>query len=222
MTAPTFPADTLDSEGGPAWISDLGAEDPHQLVHLVRDLQPLEALEVLGAKLRHVRPCTLPPERSDEHTSLPRTALGDVECSAVLLAGRIGGWTFVLDDAGMTSEVSGVDGALVDPAVALSRTGGSALTLANNFSGPSCGLVFAEHGEEVLWTNSDDLDGIAPELEGRLKDAVEAAGIVEQDYLDPGERDPEAVIRMGCALAGITSWTSADVRGADLVMLPFG
>ncbi|MCX2733851.1 hypothetical protein OOZ19_26705 [Saccharopolyspora sp. NFXS83] len=222
MTAPEFPADTLDSEGGPAWLSELGSGDPHQLVHLVRDLQPLQALEVLGAKLQHLRPCALPQERADEHTSLPRTALGDSECSAVLLAGRIRGWTFVFDDAGMTSEVSDVGGALVTPAMALSRTGGAALSLANNFSGPSCGLDFAEHGAEVLWTNSDDLDVIAPGLEGRLKDAVDAAGIVEQDYLDPGERDPEAVIRMGCVLAGITSWTSADIRAADLVMLPFG
>lgn len=222
MTAPQFPPDTLDSAGGPAWLSELGAGDPHQLVHLVRDLQPLEALEVLGAKLEHLRPCTLPRERADEYTSLPRTALGDAECGAVLLAGRIGDWTFVFDDAGMTSEVLDVNGALVTPAVALSRTGGAALSLANIFGGPSCGLDFAEHGDEVLWTNSDELDGIAPDLEGRLKDALDAAGIVEQDYLDPGERDPDAVLRMGCVLAGITSWTSADIRAADLVMLPFG
>lgn len=222
MTAPEFPAGTLDSDGCPAWISELGAGDPHQLVHLVRDLRPLDALEVLGAKLRHVRPCTLPRERADEHTSLPGTALGESDRSAVLLAGRIGGWTFVFDDAGMTSEVSDADGSLVIPAVALSRVGGAALGLAHNFTGPSRGLVFAEHGAEVLWTNSDDLDTVAPEFEGRLKDAVEAAGIVEQDYLDPDERDPDAVIRMGCVLAGITSWTSADIRAAEPVMLPFG
>ncbi|WP_243788485.1 hypothetical protein [Saccharopolyspora gloriosae] len=222
MTAPEFPAGALDSGGCPAWISDLGAEDPHQTVHLVRDLRPLDALEVLGAKLKHVRPCTLPAERADEHTSLPRTAFGEADCSSVLLAGRIGDWTFVFDDAGMATEVWDAAGGLESAAVALSRGGGAALSLAHDSAGPSCGLEFAEHGAQVLWTNSDDLDAIAPDLEGRLKDAVDAAGIVEQDYLDPGERDPDAVIRTGCVLAGITSWTSADIRAADPVMLPFG
>ena len=222
MSAPAFPAAALDSAGCPAWISELGAADPHQVVHLVRDLQPREALEVLGGRLEHARPCTLPAERADGHSSLPRTALGEADCASALLAGRIGGWTFVFDDAGHTGSVSDERGRFESAAVALSRSGGAALGLAHNFSGPSCALDFAEHGADVLCTNSDDIDFDVPGLSGGLREAVEAAGIVEQEYLDPGERDPEAVIRTGCVLAGITGWTLADVRAADLVLLPFG
>ncbi|MCA1189749.1 MULTISPECIES: hypothetical protein [unclassified Saccharopolyspora] len=222
MPEPAFPAAALDSGGRPAWITELGAEDPHQIVHLVRDLQPREALEALGARLAHARPCTLPEERADEHSSLPRTALGETDCASALLAGRIGGWTFVFDDAGHTDSVSNEQGGLESAALALSRTGGAALSLAHNFDGPCCGLEFAEDGAEVLWTNSDDLEGSLPELPDRIREAVAAAGIVEQDHLDPGELDEEAVIRTGCVLAGITGWTSADVRAADLVLVPFG
>jgi hypothetical protein len=103
MSTPGFPPGTLDSEGEPSWLVELACEDPNHTLHVVKNLEPAEALERLGANPRLFRSCELPATRPDAQTSLPGAAL-DIEPggSAALLAGRIGEWTFVYDDAGYT------------------------------------------------------------------------------------------------------------------------
>ncbi|MFD2421458.1 hypothetical protein [Amycolatopsis pigmentata] len=44
MPTPGFEPGTLDEIGCPVWISDLANDDPNHLVHVVRDLEPAEAL----------------------------------------------------------------------------------------------------------------------------------------------------------------------------------
>ncbi|MGI8312586.1 hypothetical protein [Saccharopolyspora hattusasensis] len=76
MPTPGFPPSTLDAGGGPIWISELASDDPNHAVHVVRDLEPADALEALGAKPRLFRPCELPRSKPDKWTSLPAAALG--------------------------------------------------------------------------------------------------------------------------------------------------
>ena len=49
MPTPAFPPNTLDHEGAPIWISESAADEKHYTLHVVRGLEPAEALEMLGA-----------------------------------------------------------------------------------------------------------------------------------------------------------------------------
>lgn len=104
MPAPGFPPHTLDDDGCPIWITELAGQDPNHTLHVVRGLEPAAALEAVGAKPHLFRPCELPQRKPDEWTSLPAAALeiDPGECAA-LLAGRVGEWTFVYEDAGATA-----------------------------------------------------------------------------------------------------------------------
>ncbi|MCA1189748.1 MULTISPECIES: hypothetical protein [unclassified Saccharopolyspora] len=239
MPTPGFPPGTLDATGYPIWLSELDVPGPNHTAHLVRDLEPARALEVLGADPGSAAACTLPEQRPDEFTSLPRAALGDPQCLSVLLATRIGGWTLVFDDAGTTFQVGGLDTmrALLDgmrtgdwsalqepevprtvpraPAEALSASGGPAVTLHANISG-LLSLDYAVDGSRAYRTTSDDLDHETAEPPAEVRAAAAAAGIVERAHLEPGETDEAAVTRIGCALAGVT-WTMDDLRAAPLL-----
>jgi hypothetical protein len=125
MPAPGFAPGTLNQGGYPAWIADLGSrEAANHTVHVISDLEPAVALQLLGAEQYLITPCQLPAGRHDRSTSLPRAAIGPADCSAVLLAGRIGAWTFVYDDAGLTSFPAGH----APPAKLLSAYGRTAAT----------------------------------------------------------------------------------------------
>jgi hypothetical protein len=97
-------ARTSGDNGYPAWIAGLQCEEPNHTVLVVRDLDPDSALQLLGVPPEEIRPCELPAERPDESTSLPRAAFDtEDDTGAVLLAGRIGDWTFIYDDGGITT-----------------------------------------------------------------------------------------------------------------------
>ncbi|MCX2733852.1 hypothetical protein OOZ19_26710 [Saccharopolyspora sp. NFXS83] len=243
MPTPGFPAGTLDTDDRPIWMSEL---DPigHSTVHLVRDVQPRAALELLGLDAGSAVPCTLPARSPDESTSLPRAALGDPDCVAVLLAGRVSGWTLVFDDAGATCEVgnleraravnaaaggdwSGLESmagkprpAVQDPSAVLSAGGGPAVTIQTNFTGPPVGVGYAIDGELVFSTDAHDLDLRDPQPRSDVRAAIAAAGVSDEDGLDPGEPDIFGVARIGCALAGVT-WTMDDLRATDLIAITF-
>lgn len=61
-----------------------------------------------------------------------------------------------------------------------------------------------------------DLSGMPEELRA----AFHAAGIVEQDYLDPGEADHGICMRAVCALTDL-SRTFEDLRRIPLLITPF-
>ncbi|GAB2685703.1 hypothetical protein GCM10027271_55470 [Saccharopolyspora gloriosae] len=243
MPTPGFPPGTLDADDRPIWLSELDVIG-HSTAHLVRDVAPRAALELLGLDAGSAVPCTLPAQSTDEHTSLPRAALGDPDCVAVLLAGRVHGWTLVFDDAGATSEVgdleraravdaaaggdwSGLEAmagrprpAVQEPSAVLSAAGGPAVTIRTNFTGPPVAIGYAIDGELVFSTDSDDLDLRDPQPRADVRAAIAAAGISDEDDLAPGEPDTFALARIGCALAGVT-WTLPDLRATDLIALTF-
>ncbi|GAA4812954.1 DUF6461 domain-containing protein [Streptomyces ziwulingensis] len=214
MPTPGFPPHTLDPEGTPIWITDLASDAPNHILHVVRGIEPAEALERLGAKTRLMQPCELPDARPDEWTSLPCAALGmDPGSSAALLAGRVGEWTFVYDDSGFTFD---------DAAKALSADGRMAATSVFSVNGDAS-LTYAVDGKQVAWV---DVDGLAleedlPRMPAELRAAFEAAGTVEEEVLEPGEADSAITMRAVCALAGLPLTLSA-LRQVPLVVLPFG
>jgi hypothetical protein len=220
MPTPGFPAETLDEEGTPVWITDLASEDANHTVHVVRDLSPQEALLALGAKPELITSCELPAERPDAWTSLARAAIeggpAAEDPGAVLLAGRLGDWTFVYDDGGLTG--FGPDEA--PPARLLSVTGKEAATSTFTINADTT-LDYAVDGE-LLFVAVEELDlaGEEEEIPDVLREAVEAAGIFEQEDLEEGEPDGSINLRVLCALAGLTC-TLDDLRRIPLWAAPF-
>lgn len=214
MAVPGFPPNTLDDEGTPLWISGLVDEDPNYSVHVVRGLDPADALEALGAKPRLFRPWQL-PDTLDEWTWLSAAPLGvDLdEYSTLLLAGRVGEWTFVYDDFGATAH---------DETPLLAAQGRVAATSMLSINADAS-LTYFVDGEELAWINVDDLelDRDLPAMPGELRAAFEAAGTFDLDYLEPGEADYSIGMRVVSALADLRC-TLADLRGIPLVVAPFG
>lgn len=218
MATPGFPPNTLDAEGTPLWISGLAADDPNHSVHVVRGLEPAEALEALGAKPRLFRPCELPGGERDGSISLPEAALdaaGDFagSYSAALLAGRIGEWTFVYDNFTATTP---------DEAISLSAAGRVAATSMYSINADASVTYFVD-GNELAWVNIDDLDleRDLADMPDELRAAFEAAGTVELDYLEPGEPDYSIGMRAISALADMRC-TLDDLRRIPLLVTPFG
>ncbi|MFE5566550.1 hypothetical protein ACFQ68_16310 [Amycolatopsis japonica] len=211
MSMAQFVPDAWDASGCPAWISALATEDPNHLVHVVRDLEPPAALELLGAERDSIAPCELPVATADERTSLLRAAISPADPSAVLLAGRIGEWTFVYDDLGLTLGLW--DGAKpLDAAAVLSAQGKAAATGYSAITGHA-GLLYAVDGELVVNQELFDpaeLDGDSP---AEVRTAVELAGAFEtrfDDYLG---------MRAVCVLAGLPR-TLDDLRKVALLIAP--
>ncbi|MFD4561926.1 DUF6461 domain-containing protein [Streptomyces sp. NPDC058469] len=215
MPTPGFPPNTLDSEGTPIWISDLAVDDPNHILHVVRGIDPAEALEALGAKPELIQSCELPENKPDEWTSLPCAALGiEPGASAALLAGRIGEWTFVYDDSGFTYDDAATK--------ALSADGRTAVTSVFTINGDAS-LIYAVDGEPVEWVNVDELllEEHLPGMPAELRAAFEAAGTVETEDFEPGEADGLIAMRAACALAGLALALS-DVRRVPLLVVPLG
>ncbi|MGW1564507.1 DUF6461 domain-containing protein [Streptomyces sp. NPDC002144] len=215
MPTPGFPPSTLDSEGAPIWITDLASGDPNHILHVVRGIEPAEALEVLGAKPELIQSCELPDSKPDEWTSLPCAALGiKPGTSAALLAGRIGEWTFVYDDSGYTFDDAATN--------ALSADGRTAATSVYTINADAH-LTYAVAGEQVEWVNVDDLDlnEDLPSMPAELRAAFEAAGNVPAEDFEPGEADGDIVMRVACALAGL-ALTLDDIRRVPLLVAPLG
>ncbi|MDH6707061.1 hypothetical protein P3T27_003790 [Kitasatospora sp. MAA19] len=216
MPTPGFGPGTLDEDGGPVWITDLAADDPNHTVHVVRDLSPTDALLALGATPQLINPCELPAQRPDAWTSLARAAIDPTDSGAALLSGRVGDWTFVYDDGGLTS--FGEDGE--SPAKLLSTTGKQAATCTFSINADT-NLDYAVDGE-LLFSIFEELDPAhdAEEIPAGLRDAVAAAGIFERDHLDDDEPDAAINMRVLCALAGLQC-TLDDLRRIPLWAAPF-
>jgi Family of unknown function (DUF6461) len=214
MSAPGFPPNTLDDEGGPVWIRALASADPNHSLHVVRGLEPAEALETLGAQPRLFQQCELPTTRPNDRTSLPAAAIrAEPGGSATLLAGQVGEWTFVYDDLGFTSHEETTLLSVHRRTAATSRS--SVDTVAT--------LTYAVDGNQFAWIDVDDfdLDVDLPGLPAELRAAFQIAGNVENDYLDPGQPDHYICMRAICALAGLYC-TVDDLRQIPLLVTPFG
>jgi len=214
MAVPGFPLKTLDSEGMPLWISGLAEEDPNHSVHVVRGLEPAEALEALGAKPRLFRRFELPDEL-DGWTSLSAAPLefDPDNYSALLLAGRVGEWTFVYDNFGATVH---------DETPELAADGRTAATSMLSINADASMTYFVDK-EELAWINVDDLEleRDLPTMPDELRAAFAAAGTFDLDYLEPGEADYSICMRAVCALADMRCILD-DLRRIPLVVTPFG
>ncbi|KAA0939316.1 DUF6461 domain-containing protein [Streptomyces apricus] len=215
MPTPGFPPHTLDPDGSPIWISALATGDPNHILHVVRGIEPAEALEALGAKPALIQPCRLPDRKPDAWTSLPGAALGIAPgTSAALLSGRVGAWTFVYDDSGAT-----YDDTATEALSAQGRTAATGLYTIN----ADASLTYAVDGQVVEWVDVDDLDvdKDLADMPAELRAAFEAAGTVEEEDFEPGEADGDVVMRAACALAGL-ALTLDDVRDLPLLAAPLG
>jgi hypothetical protein len=215
MPTPGFPPNTLDSEGDPIWISELASDrDRNHTLHVVRGLEPAEALATLGAKPRLFQPCELPDRKPGGWTSLPAAALGiEPGTSAALLAGRIGEWTFVYDDSMATFD---------EDTESLSANGRSAATTMFSIHADAT-LTYAVNGERLAYIDIyDDLEADLPGMPAELRAAFEAAGIFElDDDAEPGPHDYAVLMRAACALAGLAC-TLDDLREIPLLATPLG
>ncbi|WP_247706380.1 hypothetical protein [Streptomyces liliiviolaceus] len=213
-STPGFPLNTLNSQGTPIWLSELASDDPHHTLHVVRGLEPAQALEALGANPQLFQPCELPAAKPDRWSSLPGAALGiEPGTSAALLAGRIGAWTFVYDDSGFTDH---------DDTMSLSADGRAAATSMFSINADAS-LTYTVDGTQLAWIDVDDLDlkRDLPGMPDELRAAFRAAGTVAHDYLKPGQPDYDICMRAICALAGL-SCTVEDLRRIPLLVTPFG
>jgi hypothetical protein len=208
MTVPGFAADALDENGLPVWVSGLASENFNHTLHVVRGLDPAAALLALGARAPVIQPCTLAAERTDEWTSLARASIAPTDSGAVLLAGRVGKWTFVYDDAGMTGD---------DSAAILSKDGREAASTTETINA-DVSLTYAVDGQ--VFVSTGDSVELGSEIPDGLGPAIEAAGIFERDYLDEGEPDGSVNTRVVCLLAGLTG-TLDDLRQIPLLAAPF-
>ncbi|GAB2806825.1 hypothetical protein GCM10027176_09800 [Actinoallomurus bryophytorum] len=211
MSTPGFPAGTLDSVGTPIWISALAEEQPHHTVHVVRGLEPTEALELLGAKPRLFQRCMIPRDRPETWRSAP------AEDTFTMLAGRIGDWTFVYDAEGATSFDADSSPTTV-PAKKLSADGRVAATSTVTFT-MKTDLGYAVDGEVVVHVINGGLPYVETELPAELQAAIDAAGTFEPSYED--QADTSVYLRVLAALADLRC-TTDDLRHISLVATPFG
>jgi hypothetical protein len=211
-----FAPGTLNPGGYPAWIADLGSrEAADHTVHVISDMEPAIALQLLGAEQRLITPCQLPADRRDRRTSLPRTGIGPADCSAVLLAGRIGAWTFVYDDAALTSLSAGH----APPAKLLSAYGRTAATSTTTLKACT-DLAYAVDGQLLIHITAElDPAERGQDIPAGLQAAVEAARIFELDYPGKGEPDGAINMRVLCALAELHC-TLDDLREIPLLAAP--
>jgi|GEM_PF-3510044 len=217
MLDPYFAPDHLDETGSPAWINALGGEeyDPNHLVHVVRDLEPADALELLGVDRQAIRPCVLPTRSLGDQTSLARAAIDPLNPIVVLIAARIGEWTFIYDDLGETGYLWHLEQR--PPLVAteaLSAKGGIAATSHVAMTG-HIDFIYAVDGN-IQACHSDngfaptDLEDDAP---AEVRAATEAAGTVDVEH------DDGITMRIICALTGLPR-TLAELREIPLVIAP--
>lgn len=215
MPAPGVGPDTLDEIGCPVWITELANDDPNHLVHVVRDLEPAEALELLGADRKSITPCELPAKRPDAWTSLPRAAIAPLDPTAVPLAGRAGDWTFVYDDLGLTLGLWAPDGQRLEGAQALSGKGKTAATGYVTINGHA-GFVYAVDGDVVAQQELFRLDELDEDTPAEIRAVFERAG-TETEFDD--DFDDYVSMRAIRVLAGLPR-ALTDVRRIPLLVAP--
>ena len=206
MAVPGFPAEAIDENGFPRWITQLGDGDAHHLLHVVRGLSPEQALRLVGGGTvyRYLAPGTLPAEPAEDGRSLVHAAVDVDRRADLLIAGRNGDWTFVYDPLGETVEV-------VDVLSADGRVAASAISSIN----ADASLWYAEDGQTVCEIMEPYGPEYTEELPEALRPAVEAAGSV--DSTDEDEWDIDVNVRIACALAGLM-WTLEELAAQPLVV----
>jgi hypothetical protein len=193
-------------------------EEPTHTVHVVRDLAPADAMQILGARPDMITSCQLPSQRPDGNTSLPRAAIGPTDSGTVLLAGQMGAWTFIYDEGGLTSfgEDPEHAGGFAPPAKMLSAGGREAATSTFTIEGDT-DLGHAIDGELLLHVVVN-VDPARDDIPATLRPAVQAAGTFESaegNGLDEGIN-----MRVLCALSGLNI-TVDDLRQIPLLAAPF-
>lgn len=216
MPEPYFSADQLDETGCPTWLTALACtpQDPNHMVHIVRDLEPADALALLGVDRNDIRPCVLPARIPHDGSSLARAAIEPLDPTVVLIAGRVGDWTFVYDDLGETGYLWHLEQRPpVESTPALSRAGGAAATANVALTG-HIGFDYAIDGQTVFYHSGDESSFDEPgEVPAEIRAAVEAAGTVETEY------DDGITMRFVCALGGLPR-TLDELREIPLVIAP--
>ncbi|MFI6762000.1 hypothetical protein ACIBF5_22950 [Micromonospora sp. NPDC050417] len=215
MSGQGFGPGDLDEFGCPVWIAELGWQehaDPNHLVHVVRHLDPADALVLLGADRQAIKPCVLPTERPDSST-IPRAAIGPADPTAVLIAGRTGDWTFVYDDLGYTLFSFHLP-ERPPPLAAqtLSTEGGIAATSNTTINGQT-GFAYAVDGTIEVVLDSFELAEPDGDLPAEVRAAIDAAGRFDAD------EDIHINMRVLCALAGLPR-TLDDLRATPLLIAP--
>lgn len=215
MSTPGFGPDTLDESGCPVWISELANDDPNHLVHVVRDLEPADALELLGAARQSITSCDLPAERPDQWTSLPRAAIRPpLNPTAVLLAGRIGDWTFIYDDLGLTLGLPQPERPPLETAQVLSSTGKVAATGYVTINGHA-GFIYAVDGDLLTRQELFALAELADDTPTEVRAAFEPAGTFDIEF------DDYVSMRALCVLARLPRMLE-DFRKIPLLVAPLG
>lgn len=213
MATPGFPPGTLDWDGVPVWVSDLAFGDPTHTVHVVRGLRRADALSALGARSDVITACQLQARRpEDGRMSLTRAAVSPTDSAAVLLAGQLGGWTFVYDDAGLSGHLAN------EPAARSLSAAGQEAATSTCTAVVEISLAYAASGELLL----DTIDDVDPyEAPSGLSGAVAAAGNFASSDDEDGDLDYGINMRVLCALAGLTG-TLDDLRQIPLLAAPLG
>ncbi|WP_067666242.1 hypothetical protein [Nocardia miyunensis] len=217
MADPYFSPDQLDETGCPTWLSALAGEeyDPNHLVHIVRDLEPADALAVLGVDPQDIGPCVLPAREPGDQASLARAAIDPRNPTVVLIAARVGDWTFIYDDLGETGYLWHLEQRPpVEAVEALSAAGVAAASSIVSMTG-HIGFSYAVDGEILYGRANDecypsDLAGVPAEVRA----AVEAAGAYD------GESDDGITMRMICALGGLPR-TLDELRAIPSLIAPY-
>jgi hypothetical protein len=211
---PYFTPDQLANDGSPTWLNALAGEgsDPNHLVHVVRHLDPADALELLGVDRQEIRPCVLPDREPADRASLARTAIAPLDPIVVLIAGRVGEWTFVYDDLGETGYLWHLEPRPpVNATAALSAEGEVAATASVSITGHT-GFTYAVGGyieflHSAVVFDPADFDTEPP---AEVRTVMDAAGAAADDGI---------TMRMICALAGLPR-TLGELRDVQLVIAP--
>jgi hypothetical protein len=188
--------------------------DRADCLYVVRGMEPAAALEVLGGEADLIRPCELPTGERDHNVSLPASVpANESGYDGTLLAGRIGAWTFVYDDVGLSD-----DGWRTQE---LSAGGNPAASAAYSINAVAR-LDYSVDGRELFSVGRDDLvlENALSVMPPELAVAFEDAGTFELDYLRPGEPDFSIFARVVCALADLRC-TLEDLRRIPLLSAPY-
>ena len=210
MAIPGFLAATLNEYGGPAWIDELATADRNHLLHVVRGLAPVEAVELVGGTvLSRLTPNELPAQRLDEWSTVAHASVGADSMEDLLVAGRRGDWTFVYDTSGVTAWTR--EHRNVEMTRLLSADGRAAATSIRTINA-NVSMYYAENGENTFAIHEPyDPEYDEQETPDVLRPAIAAAGSIDSKV----GRDVDVNMRIICALAGLT-WTVDEFRAQPL------
>ncbi|GAB3275219.1 hypothetical protein GCM10027456_65670 [Kineosporia babensis] len=210
----------LDETGGVRWATQASQSLGFGL-HVVRDLEPRQALVMVGGKfVRELDPGELPARPDGNWLNVLHQATGTTDEGALILAGQgTSGWSFAFDLSGLTAmddefDLPGMPGSTFRAKIVAQLPPGP-LTRAL-FSCSVNGdehLMFSDGSEDSMfrlaWTDTLPPEEFPPPL----RPAAEAAGV----HPDENDFDTYQGLRTICALAGL-AWTPEEFRNQRLAM----